>query len=210
MQQEAWGREVVRRILRLERDGLPLSDALRTIISDPAAGWLARGETPRVLALSNAQLVARQLLSQFFSQEEKDELWETARTVERFGDVRCVGPLVNGLSDINLYRRQAVARALGWIPNSGTRAVNALIKALTDVSQPVAVREEAAESLAYLNSSRAIGPLISVLAEPDVRIRFWAVFALGASAIVTPTGAWLLRSKQCWLTMRFLRATGGP
>jgi HEAT repeat protein len=41
------------------------------------------------------------------------------------------------------------------------------------------VREEAAESLAYLCSSRAIPPLISVLTDPHVGIRFWAVFALG-------------------------------
>jgi hypothetical protein len=41
------------------------------------------------------------------------------------------------------------------------------------------VREEAAESLAYSHYAQAIPPLISVLGEPDVRIRFWAVFALG-------------------------------
>lgn len=62
--------------------------------------------------------------------------------------------------------------------------MNARANALTDVSQPPDVREEAAESLAYLysihDSIRAIPALISVLADPDVRIRFWAVFALGS------------------------------
>ncbi|MGA2434416.1 MAG: HEAT repeat domain-containing protein [Bryobacteraceae bacterium] len=53
------------------------------------------------------------------------------------------------------------------------------MNAVTDVSQPVAVREEAAESLTYLYSPRAIPALISVLTDPDVRVRFWAVFALG-------------------------------
>ncbi len=41
------------------------------------------------------------------------------------------------------------------------------------------MREEAAESLAYSHYAPAIPPLISVLDEPDVTIRFWAVFALG-------------------------------
>ena len=50
------------------------------------------------------------------------------------------------------------------------------------------VREEAAESLAYSNYKQAIPPLISVLAESDVRIRFWAVFALGS------IGRWRERS----------------
>jgi HEAT repeat protein len=34
--------------------------------------------------------------------------------------------------------------------------------------------------LAYLHSKASIPPLISVLSDPDVRIRFWAVFALGS------------------------------
>ena len=59
------------------------------------------------------------------------------------------------------------------------QAGKALVRALLDKSQPQPVREEAAESLAYSNYPRAIPPLISVLDETDVRIRFWAVFALG-------------------------------
>ena len=59
------------------------------------------------------------------------------------------------------------------------QAGKALVRALLDKSQPQPVREEAAESLAYSNYPRAIPPLISVLDETDVRMRFWAVFALG-------------------------------
>ena len=43
-------------------------------------------------------------------------------------------------------------------------------------------REEAAESLAFLECSPSITPLVSVLARPDVRIRFRAVFALRSVA----------------------------
>jgi hypothetical protein len=38
------------------------------------------------------------------------------------------------------------------------------------------------KSLAYSRCKEAIPPLISVLAEPDVRMRFWAVFAVGSIA----------------------------
>ena len=105
---------------------------------------------------------------------------ETALTLETLGDLRAVRPLIGALSDPNVDRRAAAARALGWIQGAGRRAANALSAALADLSQPVAVREEAAESLAYLHSPRAIPGLIRALSDPDVRIRFWAVFALGS------------------------------
>ena len=50
-----------------------------------------------------------------------------------------------------------------------------------DPAQPQPAREEAAESLAYVGTRETIEPLISVLRDPDVRIRFWAVFGLGGS-----------------------------
>jgi HEAT repeat protein len=56
------------------------------------------------------------------------------------------------------------------------------MEAISDQAQPQPVREEAAESLAYLHYSPSVPILISVLDEPDVRMRFWAVFALGKIA----------------------------
>jgi HEAT repeat protein len=58
--------------------------------------------------------------------------------------------------------------------------VVALIDALTDPSQPLAVRQEAAESLAYHDSTRAIPALIAALQDSEIGIRFWSVFALGS------------------------------
>jgi len=178
MERERVWRELVRTVRRYERDGLGLGPALRTLVTDPGAGWIDRGEAACVLAIADDEDVTEHLLKQFFSQEKKDELWETALTLERLGDVHSVKPLISALNDLNPHRRHAAARALGWIRRSGSRAASALINALTDVSQPLTVREEAAESLAYLDSSRAIPPLISVLTDSDVGIRFWAVFAL--------------------------------
>jgi hypothetical protein len=114
-----------------------------------------------------------------FGQTDKNELWETALTMEWLGDRAAVRPLAEALYDANPDRRRAAARALGWIPKAGGRAAKALARALSDKSQPQPVREEAAESLAYLGDARAVPALISALDETDVRIRFWAVFALG-------------------------------
>ncbi len=119
------------------------------------------------------------LLDLFQRQTEKDALWETALALETLGDRAAVGPLAHALYDANVHRRHAAARALGWIPNAGNKAAKALLEALSDHVQPQPVREEAAESLAYLHYAPAIPVLISGLDEPDVRLRFWAVFALG-------------------------------
>lgn len=73
----------MRTVERYERDGLGLGDALRTIVIDPGAGWIDRGEAACLLAVSDNGGVTEHLLKQFFSQEGKDELWETALTLER-------------------------------------------------------------------------------------------------------------------------------
>ena len=120
------------------------------------------------------------LLDLFFTQTSKNDLWETALALEKLGDRGAVGPLTRALYAPNLDRRHAAARALGWIPGAGPPAAKALIKALSDREQPQQVREEAAESLAYLHYAPSISVLISVLDEHDVRMRFWGVFALGS------------------------------
>jgi HEAT repeat protein len=182
LQHEETVRPFVRTVQRYEREGRPLARALHQIATDVAINRNPRATSARLLAVSKCQnhsALTEHLLSQFFSQELKGELWETAWILERLGDIRAVGPLIHALQDVNHDRRHAAARALGWIRNPSNRAVRALIHILTDASQPVPVREAAAESLAYLASSRAVPVLISVLRDSDVRIRFWAVFALG-------------------------------
>lgn len=173
------GPELVAILNRYERSGVSLESALRRAILDPAAGWYLRGFAARVLAVADARSVVRSMLDLFFAQTDKIELWETALTIEHFGDRAAVRPLAKALYDPNPDRRHAAARALGWIPKAGRRPAKALVGALRDETQPQPVREEAAESLAYLGYAGAIPALIQVLDEPDVRLRFWAVFALG-------------------------------
>ena len=167
-------------VLDYIRSGIPLVSALRIVALDPGAGWHNRGTAAKVLALSDPGGTVRSLLDLFFIQTGKTELLETALTIEWLGDRAAVRPLVGALYDANPDRRRAAARALGWIPGAGKRAAKALVRVLSANAQPQAVREEAAESLAYLHYGQAIPPLIAVLDHSAVRIRFWSVFALGS------------------------------
>ncbi len=147
---------------------------------DPAAWWLARGTAAKMLATADASHTILELLDLFFAQTEENDVWETALAVEHLGDSAAVPRLIHALHDDNPHRRRAAARALGWIWPVTKQAAKALVLALEDRTQPPPVREEAAESLAYSGYEKAIEPLILVLEESDVRMRFWAVFALGS------------------------------
>ena len=171
--------QLVRALHKHEQSGISLAEALPAIMLDPSVDWYTRGSAARLLALADARGTITSLLDLFFKQTEKEELWLTALSIEHAGVRAAVHRLVDALGDSNPHRRHAAARALGWIPQAGRRAAKALVQALVDKSQPQPVREEAAESLAYSYYTPAIPALISVLAETDVRIRFWAVFALG-------------------------------
>jgi tRNA(Ile2) C34 agmatinyltransferase TiaS len=86
--------DLARAVERNERAGLSLGPALRTIMLDPTIGWFTRGQAARVLAVAEGASVANELIQQFFAQTEEIELWETALTMESFGDTRVVAPLI--------------------------------------------------------------------------------------------------------------------
>jgi HEAT repeat protein len=149
---------------------------------DPSRGHYDRAEIGRLLSVTGDSQAVDALLRLFFEQTEKDDLYVTALTLEGLDDRRAVQPLIQALlEDYNPHRRHAAARALGWIHRPGRTAALALARCLADPLQPQAAREEAAESLAYVGGRDTIEPLISVLHDSDVRIRFWAVFGLGSS-----------------------------
>jgi hypothetical protein len=168
-------------VAKLEGGGLPLAGALRAIMLDPTRFHQERAASGKLLVAGDGEAV-QALLGLFFEQTDKDDLYATALTLESLNDRRAVPPLIHALGeDTNPHRRHAAARALGWIRQSGGTAALALARCLTDPTQPQPAREEAAESLAYVGTRETIEPLISVLRDPDVRIRFWAVFGLGGS-----------------------------
>ena len=169
-------------VAKLERGGTPLAGALRAILLDPTRFHQDRAASGKLLAIAGGGEAVRTLLGLFFEQTGKDDQYATALTKEALNDRRAVPPLIRSLlHDDNPHRRHAAARALGWIQRPGRAAALALAPSLVDAAQPQPVREEAAESLAYVGTRETIEPLISVLRDPDVRIRFWAVFGLGRS-----------------------------
>ncbi len=85
---------------------------MRRVMLDPAAGWYAHGFPARVLASGEERGAAVALLDLFFAQTDKDELWETALTVEWFGDRAAVRPLAEAVYDANPDR--ATPRLVPW------------------------------------------------------------------------------------------------
>jgi hypothetical protein len=166
-------------VRRYERPGLPFAQALHALATDPAAYWDTRREIAGLLAPWDGGEATLCLLAQFFELSGSDELYQMALILERSDDARALQPLIGALEDGDPGRRRAAARALGWMRKAGTRAVIPLAHLLTDASQPVEVREEAAESLANSRSKTAIPALVSTLSDPYVGVRFWSVFALG-------------------------------
>ena len=176
-----WAPQVRKAVLKAEQSGVSLVDALAAVIRDTAAGWGARADAARLLSLTGDSHGTCILLEQLFSQEYRDELYLTALSLEHTGDLHAVKFLRKALHDPNPHRRTGAARALGWIGYRGNRSAPHLARVLTDASQAVETREEAAESLAYLRCSLTITPaLTSVLSDPNPGVRFWAVFALGS------------------------------
>lgn len=167
---------------RAIRNPVGIGLMLRQATLDPTTDWQTRGQAARILSAVDSRGIVADLLGLFYSQTEKEDLWQTALTLESLCSRETVRPLVKAFHDANLDRRHAAARALGWIPNAGRTAANALVEVLADRSQPNPVREEAAESLAYLGCASAVPALVRALDDTDVRIRFWAVFALGSLA----------------------------
>jgi HEAT repeat protein len=167
---------------KMERQGLPLVKTLLTIMLDPTQSHFHRAAIGKLLSVGEDGQAVKALLKLFFEQTGKNDLYTTALTLEELDDRRAVPPLIRALlEDNNPHRRHAAARALGWIRHPGRAAALALARCLEDDTQPQPAREEAAESLAYVGRRETIGPLISVLHDPDVRIRFWAAFGLGKS-----------------------------
>jgi HEAT repeat protein len=168
---------------------MPVDQTLRALLTDRKAGWFDRGTAAEVLGFAEPQTSTTILLDLFFRGTDAVGIWEVALTMERARCDRVVPSLIRALRDDNPDRRHAAARALGWIWPVGRRAVDALARALVDPEQPEQVREQAAESLGYSFSRRAMKPLIAALRDPSPRIRFWAVLALGQVAAAHPEPA---------------------
>ena len=170
-------------LTRLEQQGFRLEEALGAAVLDRSLVHQDRAAAAEFLSRIGDSGSVQSLITLFFEQTQKDDLFDTALTIEGLNDRRAIPHLIRGLlKDSNADRRRAAARALGWIHPSNGSAARALAECVCDVSQTLAVREEAAESLAYVGTYQTIDPLISVMRrDPEAGVRFWAVFGLGGS-----------------------------
>lgn len=169
-------------VAKLERQHIPLLEALRAAMLNPSLGHFTRAEAAKLLSLDGSDISVQALLKLFFVQEEKVALYSTALTIESLNDRRAIPQLIHALQiDNNPHRKHAATRALGWIHPSDRKTALTLARCLVDPSQPQPARQEAAESLAYVGTRETMEPLISALSDPDPQIRFWAVFGLGRS-----------------------------
>ncbi|MGJ5818050.1 HEAT repeat domain-containing protein [Paludibaculum fermentans] len=162
------------------RQGATVEAGLWDAITSPSLGHLSRGTAARILAIAKPSAAADCLLNQLWSQQEERALFETALAIEETQDARVIRPLLAALQDREPGRQLAAARALGWVdPKGNARVARVLSEVLADTSRTPAVRAEAAHSLAYQYSNRAIPSLLAALSDPDGLIRFWCVVSLG-------------------------------
>lgn len=178
--------------MRQLADAPDVISALRRVMTDTSYGHFDRAAAGLLLGPS---IAVPELLRLFYAQAEKDDLYTTALAIEGCADRRAIPPLIDALlHDENPHRRHAAARALGWIRKSQRIAAHALAQCLSDPSQPQPAREEAAESLAYVGTRDSIDALIGAAKDPNVRIRFWAAFALGGKVRKDPRATQALES----------------
>jgi HEAT repeat protein len=75
--------------------------------------------------------------------------------------------------------RDDIYGAMQGLAKIGAPAVDSLIRILKDPKERPIVRARAGETLALIGDRRAVRPLIDVLDDPDVELRWHAVVSLG-------------------------------
>jgi HEAT repeat protein len=173
------GARLLRAVQCLEKSGLSLNQALCRVLLDASYEGAIRQAAARVLALSNTAAPVQALTRRFLEEDNRAELIEIAKLIRELRMPLAVPALIQALDASKLDTREAAAYALGF-PDCGMRAVQALSRVLTDSSELAHVRGLAAESLH--GQRKAIPVLLSVLSDPAVEVRFWAVWALGTAA----------------------------
>jgi hypothetical protein len=116
-----------------------------------------------------------------FRDDDPVEIWEAARTLVRLEANQATDQLIElartpGPAD----RRIAALWTLGFL--RAQSAAEPLLAILNDMSEPPAVRAQAAESLGYIGDSQEsadIRPsLVNNLREPNPDVVYWSAFAL--------------------------------
>ncbi|MEO8052775.1 MAG: hypothetical protein ABI833_20385 [Acidobacteriota bacterium] len=133
--------------------------------------------------LSGEDQAVQALLRLFFEQTEEVDLRITALTLEALNDHWAVRPLIHALlEDANPHRRQPqrLGRSAGFGNPVELRHLRWLVASWIPRNRsPLASKRES--HCPTFGTGETIELPISVLRDPDVRIRFWSVFGLGGS-----------------------------
>ncbi|MGH2688720.1 MAG: HEAT repeat domain-containing protein, partial [Actinomycetota bacterium] len=110
---------------------------------------------------------------------------EAASCLGLCGGRAALRPLVSAMTaDRDRRVRSAATWALGFLGDE--RAVPRLVEVLVDPTESGTVRGSAAEAIGHLAAAPAlpetVAGLLVAAGDPDVEVRFWAVFALGCVA----------------------------
>jgi HEAT repeat protein len=156
-----------------------LSSSLEAVLLNPEVTLPERVAAAQQLPSAKKAEARRALARLFESQQELAGLIDTGRVLVQWSGKLAVPALVEALRAGEPQHREAAAIALGEIYRRDRSAAQALLACLLNREEPAAIRAACAEALAHTGSKDCIASLLSVLHDPDVSIRFWAIFALG-------------------------------
>ena len=101
-------------IAERERAGIPLVEALKAALTDPAREYSERAAAGQLLRVDGDPRAVDALLELFFAQNGKDELYETALTFERLNDRRVLPELMDALLNDRGARDARFERCALW------------------------------------------------------------------------------------------------
>lgn len=162
----------------LTRAGVESAPNLVRMLRDEGASSKQRSIACWVAGLLEIKSARGALLTVFREDTDDTVLWESAKALANVPSPKLNSMLIHELRrNSDPRKRSASAAMLGWIGSKS--AAKYLHEVLLDKSEDVGVREHAAEALGSIGSRRSVGPLITVLKDPNPVVRYWASFALG-------------------------------
>ena len=109
---------------------------------------------------------------------DKDLTWESAKALAAISGDRVTNFLISYLTGtFDLELRTAAAYGLSLIKDG--RAVEPLLKVLSDKKLSFNLRAQAAESLSYSKEANVVKALIKALNDESPEVKFCAAYALG-------------------------------
>lgn len=155
--------------------GINSFERLMAVATDAHANHELRSVACWLLGRIKNKRGAQALLSAF---EDPKLRWEAARSLGLLHCRKANRKLIHNIvCTADTDTRKASVYALG--ASREERALQPILRILSDETEESELRGYAAEALGLLGQSDAVVPLISALRDESVNVRFWAAYALG-------------------------------